>query len=167
MKRNIRKWSALIIAIILYFVVHEGAHFLYAASTDTFRRINFMWIGVQIETFSERLSEIQLGILCLLGPAAAVLYGYALVLAARLIARSQSKLFRAAAYYTSIVLLMTDPLYLSVVYPFVGGGDMNGIALIFPETAVRVVAGMMAAANVLLIIKYLLPIYREAYQRND
>lgn len=32
-KRNIRKWGALLAAIILYYVVHEGAHFLYANIT--------------------------------------------------------------------------------------------------------------------------------------
>ena len=87
-----------------------------------------------------------------------------LALAARFIVRSRSLLLRAAAYYTALVLLMVDPLYLSVLYSFVGGGDMNGIALVFPELAVRIGFGVIAAVNLFIIFKYLLPLYRKAYQ---
>ncbi len=34
-------------------------------------------------------------------------------------------------------LLLLDPLYLSVLCGFFGGGDMNGIALLCPEWAAR------------------------------
>ena len=163
-KRNIRKWSALLAAIILYFVVHEGAHFLYAVGIGAFKQVNFIGLGVQVDIFRERLTDAQLGIFCLAGPVAAILTGYALALAARFIVRSRSLLLRAAAYYTSLVLLMVDPLYLSVLYSFVGGGDMNGIALLFPELAVRIVLGVIAAINLFVIFKYLLPLYRKAYQ---
>ena len=36
-----------------------------------------------------------------------------------------------------IAFLLLDPLYLSVLCSFFGGGDMNGIALLFPEWAAR------------------------------
>ena len=163
-KRNIRKWGALIAAIILYFVVHEGAHFLYAIGIGAFKQIKFIGLGVQVDIFREQMTNAQLGTFCLAGPAVAILAGYALALTARFIVRSRSLPLRAAAYYTSLVLLMVDPLYLSVLYSFVGGGDMNGIALIFPETAVRIVFGVIAAVNVFIIFKYLLPLYRKAYQ---
>lgn len=162
-KRNGRKWGALIGAIILYFVVHEGAHFLYAVSIGAFRQINFMGLGVQVDIFRDQISDVQLGIFCLVGPAAAILFGYALVLMTRVIVKSKSLLLRAVAYYTSLVLLMVDPLYLSVLYSFVGGGDMNGISLIIPEVAARFVFGVIAVINLVIVFKYLLPAYRRAY----
>lgn len=161
-KRNMRKWGALIGAIILYFVVHEGAHFLYAAGIGAFRQINFMGFGVQVDIFRERVSDFQLGIFCLVGPVSAILFGYILVLLARPMVKTQSLLLRAVLYYASLVLLMVDPLYLSVIYSFVGGGDMNGIALILPETTTRVVFGVIAVINMVIIFKYILPIYKKA-----
>lgn len=163
-KRNIRKWSALLVAIIMYFVVHEGAHFLYAVSIGAFRRINFIGLGVQVDIFRERMSDTQLGIFCLAGPAMALLVGYVLVLMSRSLVRKKSLFFRAAAYYTSFVLLLVDPLYLLVLYQFVGGGDMNGISLVIPETVTRILFGIIAAINLIIIFKYLLPVYRNAYQ---
>lgn len=163
-KKNIRKWVALIAAIILYFVVHEGAHYLYAVSIGAFKQVDFIGLGVQIDIFREQVTNTQLGIFCLVGPAATILAGYAIALMAGYIVKSRSLLIRAAAYYISLVLLMVDPLYLAVLYSFVGGGDMNGIALVFPELAVRVVFGVIAAVNLFIIFKYLLPLYRKAYQ---
>lgn len=129
-----------------------------------FRQINLIGFGIQVELFRERVSDVQLGIFCLAGPAAAIVAGYMLALAARWIVKCRSLLFRAIAYYASLVLLMVDPLYLSFLYSFVGGGDMNGIALIFPETAVRILFGAMAAIHAFLLFKHLLPIYRKAYE---
>lgn len=166
-KRNIRKWGALLAAILLYFVVHEGAHFLYAVGIGAFKQVNFIGLGVQVDIFREQITNTQLGIFCLVGPTVAILVGYALTLTARFIVRSRSLLLRAAAYYTSLVLLMVDPLYLSVLYSFVGGGDMNGIALLFPELAVRIVFGVIGTVNLFLIFKYLAPLYRRAYQAHN
>ncbi|MCB6203112.1 hypothetical protein [Extibacter muris] len=65
-----------------------------------------------------------------------------------------------------MVLLLVDALYLLVLYQFVGGGDMNGISLIIPETVTRILFGVIAAANLIIIFKYLLPVYRNAYQNH-
>ena len=37
-RRNVRKIGALLAAIVLYYVVHEGAHLLYALKLGVFRR---------------------------------------------------------------------------------------------------------------------------------
>lgn len=100
-KKNIRKWGALIAAIILYFVVHEGAHYLYAVSIGAFKQVNFIGLGVQIDIFREQVTDTQLGIFCLIGPAAAILAGYALVLMACFIVKSRSLLIRACVLHFS------------------------------------------------------------------
>lgn len=42
-----------------------------------------------------------------------------------------------------LILLLIDPLYLSALCGLFGGGDMNGIALLCPEWAVRCLSGAL------------------------
>ena len=60
-------------------------------------------------------------------------------------------------------MLMLDPIYLSVFYRWVGGGDMNGIALLMPEWAVSAIAVAVGVVNVLLIWKLLYPAYKKSF----
>ena len=55
-------------------------------------------------------------------------------------------------------LLLLDPLYLSVLCGFFGGGDMNGIALLCPEWAARSLFGVLLLANGLVFWKRVLPL---------
>ena len=61
------------------------------------------------------------------------------------------------------LVLMPDPIYLGVLCGFLGGGDMNGIMLLPPETAVRITAGILAAVHGWRIWKYLLSGYRKSF----
>ncbi len=97
-----------------------------------FQQINFMGLGVQVDVYAERMTDIQLGIFCLVGALATFCVGYLLTALAKIICRAQSKLLRAVMYYITIALLLLDPLYLSILCGFFGGGDMNGIALLCP-----------------------------------
>jgi hypothetical protein len=154
----------LAIAIAAYFLVHEGAHWLYAAHIGAFKQINVIGLGIQIEPYVERMSETQLGVFCLLGPASTIVCGYILLALTPKFASLHSGYARAIAYYATLAFLLIDPLYLSVLSFFVGGGDMNGIVLLFPEIAVRAPAGGLAIANIIIITKALVPIYRQACQ---
>lgn len=49
-----------------------------------------------------------------------------------------------------LILLLIDPLYLSALCGLFGGGDMNGIALLCPEWAVRCLSGALLIANALV-----------------
>ena len=79
------------------------------------------------------------------------------------ICKIKSKSVRASLYYITITLLMLDPLYLSIICGFVGGGDMNGIKLIFPEIAVRAMSGVLFIINGFLFWKKVLPSYKIAF----
>jgi hypothetical protein len=63
----------------------------------------------------------------------------------------------------TIALLFLDPLYLSLICGFVGGGDMNGIKLICPETIVRVIFGIVFVVNGLVFWKKVLPNYKMSF----
>lgn len=46
MKRT-RQYISILAALAAYYLVHEGAHLLYALLTGVFKQINFMGLGVQ------------------------------------------------------------------------------------------------------------------------
>jgi hypothetical protein len=75
----------------------------------------------------------------------------------------ESKVLKAVFWYVTIALLILDPLYLSVLCVFFGGGDMNGIRLLMPEAAVRIIFALIGVMHVLVIWKYLLPKYKAAF----
>lgn len=166
MSKRTRQYLGLLSAIAVYYIVHEGAHLLYAVCMGAFKQINFMGLGIQIDIRRELLTDTQLGIFCLMGPAASQIAAYTLVLLSKSICRSPSKVFRACCYYITIALLLLDPVYLSVLCSFFGGGDMNGIALLLPESMARIGFGLLLVINGLVFWKAVLPRYTESFQKN-
>ena len=164
-KRSFRKCTAFLLAVAAYFLIHEGAHLVYALYIGSFREIRFLGLGIQVATYREAMTDRQTGLLCILGPAAALAAGYCLLAAAPAVLRAKSRFLRACGYYMTLALLVTDPLYLSVLYPYVGGGDMNGIRLLVPELYARGAFGILAAVNLMLVFQYIVPAYRKAYGR--
>ena len=167
MKKRIRQYIGLLSAVLAYYAVHEGAHLLYALSTGVFRQINFMGIGMQIGIYEEQMSDTGLGIFCSVGVAATMITAYVLTLTSAQICKVKSKTFKACMYYITIAMLLIDPLYLSILCVFFGGGDMNGIALLFPEWAVRIFFGVMLVIHCLLFWRIVLPTYKRAFMTRE
>ena len=165
MSKRVRQLVGIFAAIVAYYLIHEGAHLLYAVCTGVFKQINFMGLGVQIDVYAERMTDAQLGIFCLVGALATFCAAYLLAALARSICHAKSKLLRAMLYYITIALLLLDPLYLSVLCGFFGGGDMNGIALLYPEWAARCLFGALLLVNGLVFWKRVLPVYRQSFAR--
>lgn len=126
MSKRTRQYISILAAVAAYYLIHEGAHLLYALLGGVFKKINFMGLGVQIDVYAERMSDIQLGIFCLVGAMTTFCAGYLLTALAKRICCAKSKLLRAVLYYVTIAFLLLDPLYLSALCGFFGGGDMNG-----------------------------------------
>ena len=164
MSKRIRQYIGVFAAVIAYYIIHEGAHLIAALYYGVFKGINFMGLGMQIDVYADRMTDNQLGIFCLAGPVATLLFGWVLILLAKRICTSKSKLFKAVMWYVSLAILIIDPLYLSILCGFFGGGDMNGIKLLLPETAVRIVFAIIGIIHGIVIWKYLLPEYTKAFQ---
>lgn len=166
MKANVRKWVGLLCAVILYYVVHEGAHLVFALLYGVFERVRFTGFGMQIVTQGrEQFTDLQFGLFNLSGAVSSLLCAYLLVLAAKAICRSSSLPLKAIAYYCTIALLLTDPIYLSVLCGFFGGGDMNGIvALGIEEWQARLAFGAVGLVNLGLLIQYIYPLYKRSFQ---
>ena len=163
MSKRTRQYLGILVALAAYYLVHEGAHLLYAPLTGVFKQIKLMGLGVQIDVYAKRMSDTQMGVFCIVGAAATFCAGYLLAGLARRICRRESKLFRAMMYYSTIALLLLDPLYLSVLCGFFGGGDMNGIALLFPEWAARLLFGVLLVINGFVFWRCVLPVYQKAF----
>ena len=165
MSKRTRQYIGILAALAAYYLVHEGAHLLYALLTGVFKQIRLMGLGVQIDVYAEHMTNMQLGIFCLVGSLATFCMGYLLTALAKNICRAQSKLLRAMLYYITIALLLLDPLYLSILCGFFGGGDMNGIAFLCPEWAARSLFGVLLLVNGLVFWKRILPVYRQSFAR--
>ena len=165
MSKRTRQYIGILTALASYYLVHEGAHLLYALLTGVFKQVNFMGLGVQIDVHADRMTDVQLGIFCLAGSSATFCTGYLLTAFAKNICRAQSKVLRAMLYYITIAFLLLDPLYLSVLCGFFGGGDMNGIALLCPAWAARCLFGVLLFVNGVLFWKRVLPVYRQSFSQ--
>ena len=164
MSRRIRQYIGILAAVIAYYIIHEGAHLVAALYYGTFKGVNFMGLGMQIDAYTDRMTDFQLGIFCLVGTVATVLFGWLLVLLCKRICVVKSKVFKTVMWYVSLAILIIDPLYLSILCGFFGGGDMNGIKLLFPEITVRIVFAIIGIIHGIVIWKYLLPEYTKAFQ---
>ena len=164
MRKRIRQYIGILAAVVAYYIVHEGAPLITVLYYDVFRKINFMGLGMQIDVYADRMTDNQLGIFCLVSAISTFLFGWLLIALARKICNAESKVFKSMMWYITLAILMIDPLYLSVLCSFFGGGDMNGIKLLFPEIAVKIVFAAIGIIHGVVIWKYLLPEYSKAFQ---
>lgn len=165
MSKRMRQYLGILAALVSYYAVHEGAHLAYACAIGVFEKIRFLGLGIQIVTDTQCMTNTQLGIFCALGAIATLIAAYGLTLATPAICKVESKVFKACMYYITMAMLLVDPLYLSVLCGFFGGGDMNGIALLVPEWAARAFFGALLAINGILFWKVVLPKYRSAFAK--
>lgn len=160
-----RQYLGILAALVSYYAVHEGAHLAYACAIGVFEKIRFLGLGIQIVTDTQCMTNTQLGIFCAVGAVATLIAAYGLTLATPAICKVESKVFKACMYYITMAMLLVDPLYLSVLCGFFGGGDMNGIALLVPEWAARAFFGVLLVINGILFWKVVLPKYRSAFAK--
>lgn len=167
MSKKSRQYFGLLCALFSYYIVHEGAHLIYALIYGVFKQINFIGLGIQIDIYAEKLTTKDLGIFCIVGSVATALAAYILILLINKIKNVTSKVFKACMYYITLVLLFVDPLYLSILYRFVGGGDMNGISLLFSEKIAACVYGFILTLHLFLFWKIVLPKYKETFLKSN
>ena len=164
MSKRARQYIGLFVAIISYYIIHEGAHLAYALITGVYNQVNIIGLGVQIDVFAEKMTDNQMGMFCLVGSLATIITGYILVGVINILIKSPSDIFKACMYYVTIIMMFMDPLYLCVLCSIFGGGDMNGISLIISEIAARVIYGILFIVNAVIFIKVVLPKYKMAFQ---
>ena len=165
--KKIRQYLGLLAAILVYYTVHEGSHLVCAVLMGVYKGIRFMGLGVQVDVAAETMTAMELAVFCAVGSVAAMIVAYAMVVSLPRIVRVSSKVFKACMYYITAAMLLIDPLYLSVLCGFFGGGDMNGISLIIPEKIARGAYGVLLVVHAVLFLKIVLPGYRQAFAEDQ
>lgn len=163
-KKAMRKWLGVIATVIAYFTVHEGAHAVYALSIGAFEKIRFAGLGVQVQINRDAMTSMQFGIFNVLGAVATIVCGYLLLSFVNKLTQSSSKIFMAIMYYLTLGFLVIDPLYLTIVFQFVGGGDMNGVVHLMPQIIAQVVFAIILLVNIALLFKVVIPKYKKAFE---
>lgn len=167
MRKRIRQYIGIFAAIAAYYIIHEGAHLVAVLHYGIFKGISFMGLGMQIDVYADRMTDNQLGIFCLVGAISTFLFGWLLIALTRKICNAESKVFKSMMWYITLAILMIDPLYLSVLCGFFGGGDLNGIKLLFPEITARIIFAVIGIVHGIIIGKHLLPEYKKAFQQGE
>lgn len=106
-----------------------------------------------------------MGIFCIAGVAATFICGWILIFLAPKICQMKSQVIRAILYYVTIVMLFLDPIYLSVLCGFFGGGDMNGIQMLLPEWIARICFLIVGFVHLYIFIKRILPFYKKSFEK--
>ena len=95
MSKRTRQYIGILAALAAYYLVHEGAHLLYALLAGVFKQVNFMGLGVQIDVYAEHMTNMQLGIFCLVS---ALLHNDCFSAARSAVSKHLVRLFRRRGY---------------------------------------------------------------------
>jgi len=163
MSKRLRQYLGLVSSIGIYCLIHEGAHLLCALFMGVYKQTHFMGLGIQIDVYADQMTASQMGIFCLAGSLATAITAWILIASANRITTGNSPIFKACMYYTTLAMLLIDPLYLSILCGFFGGGDMNGICLLISETIARTAYGCLLLFHSWLFFKVILPKYKTAF----
>ena len=167
MGKRTRQCIGILFAIVVYYIIHEGAHLVMALMFHAFKKINFMWLGIQVDVYRDRLTDIQLGVFCIAGATATLFMGYLLVGLKDKICQINSKLIKAILYYITIIMLILDPIYLCLLSGCFGGGDLNGILYLMPQAYVWTIFCFILIFNMWLLIKKVTPAYMKAFKTGE
>ena len=110
-----RQYIGILAAVLSYYLLHEGAHLITALCMGVFKEVKFLGVGMQVDVAAAQMTDLQMGIFCLAGAVCTLIAAILLTLLAPNICRIESKTVKAAFYYITMVMLLLDPLYLSVL----------------------------------------------------
>ena len=115
-RKNLKLWLGLFISIIIYYIIHEGTHLIQAILASNFDYIRFVGIiGVEI-----MIKEVPIGLefamFSGLSSIVTILLGYLLIINMSKILILNSKMIKIIFYYTTIILLVLDPIYMSILH---------------------------------------------------
>ena len=146
---------------LTHLFVHEGVHIVVALLFGVYEGVKILPIGIEV-LIEEPLTigGYKLAVFSGLSSIVTITIGYGLLILTPRILKINSQPLKNYLYYVTLVFLLLDPIYLSLISFFVGG-DINGIVLglNIPYGLVRAVYFAIAVYNLYLVIKKLYPVY--------
>ena len=101
LEKSVKQWLGVFIAIVSYYIIHEGTHLLLALILGVFEKIRFVGIwGIQIVTTEGSLNGINLALFSGLSSIVTILIGYIL------------------AFHPSIYKIKNKNILIGVTIPF-------------------------------------------------
>jgi hypothetical protein len=157
-----RRWMAFLVAVVIFFALHEGAHVLTSAIFAEYQAFHVRPLGLEV-VFKTPVSErsgIQWAIISGASNLLTLFTGYAFLMLGGRFAGSRNMFIKGFICYLTLISLLFDPLNLSIG-PFIYGGDANGIAvgLGISRYVVQAVFLVVLLANRELVAQRLLPMY--------
>lgn len=169
LEKSVKQWLGVFIAIVSYYIIHEGTHLLLALILGVFERIRFVGIwGIQIVTTEGSLNGINLALFSGLSSIVTILIGYILAFHPS-IYKIKNKNILIGIYYIVLCFLLLAPLYMSILSKFIGGGgDLNGIiaGLKTSDIPFRIIFGIILIINILLFKNKVCPKYNRIFKEN-
>lgn len=159
--KSVKKVVTFLIALLLFAVVHEGAHVVAASAFNEYKTFVVHPYGLEVvmQTPVENRAGIQWAIISGSANLLTVLFGYLLL---PLVTRTANPRAFASAvgYWAALLALLADPLNLAIG-PFIYGGDAMGVAvgLEIPVYAVQILALLVFLVNRELVAQKLLPAF--------
>jgi hypothetical protein len=157
-----RKWLALILAVILFAAVHEGTHALLAAAYGEYETFHVRPYGLEVtyRTPVEERQGVKWGLIAGASNLVTLLLGYLLLPFKSRFAQHPRAFVRQLAFYSTAFFLLLDPLNLSII-PFFFGGDIGGIVVGFgvPRFVVQAVSLVVFLLNRELLVHKVFPAY--------
>lgn len=123
-----RRLLTFLAAVGIFAVIHEGAHILVSLALDEYQTFVVHPYGFEVivKTPVEEREGIQWAFFSGTSNLVTVLLGYLFFALRAQIARLQGVVLRAVGYWLTLLLMLADPLNLSVG-PLIYGGDIRGI----------------------------------------
>lgn len=168
LEKSVKQWLGVFLAIVSYYIVHEGTHLLLALLLEVFKKIRFVgFLGIQIVTTEGSLSGVNLALFSALSSIVTILIVYILAFHPS-IYKIKNKHILIGIYYITLCFLLLDPLYMSILSKFIGGGDLNGITtgLGASDMPIRIIFVIILIVNMLLFKNRVCPKYNRIFKEN-
>lgn len=157
-----KKLLIILIAVLLFAIVHEGLHALIAAAYGEFDAFHIRPFGLEVtvKTPTEQRTGFMWAVFSGLPNLVTTLIGYLLYASRRGLASLSNTFLRSLAYFATLIFMLFDPFNLSLI-PFLFGGDINGIVVGtgLPRLLIQAAALLVLLFNRELIARHVLPAF--------
>lgn len=123
-----KKILILAVAVLIFLLLHEGAHMVVAHAFGEYDSIQLHPYGVEVifKTPLQQRAGVKWGFISGSANLLTLLLGYLLLLSRKTAAALKNYFWRGLLYYLTFLFLLIDPFNLSIG-PFIYGGDIGGI----------------------------------------
>jgi hypothetical protein len=157
-----KKWLIVILNALVYNLIHEGSHVLVSAAFGEFNTVRWTVISPEV-VFNTPVPEragFQWALIAGVPSVLTIILGYLLLGYRQKAAQLESQFSAGLVYFQTMVLMIADPLNLSIG-PFVYGGDAIGVSvgLGISQYIIQAIFFILLLINRELIATKLLPVF--------